>query len=543
MKNNTEDLVYLKPNVVIEALFDKWYAWSHIISPATAALNIKERHLKILKSFIQNPQIHEAAVKKPEMKGGPFIDYSKDRVEEIKDLYDLTIAKNQKMLLMADAIIELTKMLEKEATGYSLQPLYEKVPEILKGYVELVYDLNNNANFRFFEALLYKSEFYDESSQSITLQLINSDNERSFVLSTPRLEEENIIHCNIPFRDQAIDKLFKMLCEPDSFKSIKELLNINDQKENLFRSFFTDKQPKRYQGYSGNGIRTRYFGHASILIETGEIAILVDPVLSYDGYASDVPRFTSFDLPDIIDYVLITHNHQDHILFETLLQLRHRIKTIVVPRSSKGNLQDPDLKLMFNNIGFENVVELGDLESINFSKCIITGVPFLGEHADLDIRSKLCYHVELHNKFKVLLVADSCNMEPQIYKKVRNIINDVDVLFLGMECDGAPLSWLYGPLMPEKLSRDRDLTRRLAGSNCEQGISLINCFEPKAVFVYAMGLEPWLEFISSIKYTDQSRPIIESNKLIQNCLDKGIVSERLFGEKTIEYLNDLLHIN
>ena len=50
-----------------------------------------------------------------------------------------------------------------------------------------------------------------------------------------------------------------------------------------------------------------------------------------------------------------------------------------------------------------------------------------------------------------------------------------------------------------------------------------------------MGLEPWLEFISSIKYTDESRPIVESNLLIDTCNNRLIVAERLFGEKTIEY--------
>ena len=55
------------------------------------------------------------------------------------------------------------------ANVFSLEPLYEKVPEILKGYVELVYDLNNNPSFRFYEHLLYKSKYYKPSSQSISL--------------------------------------------------------------------------------------------------------------------------------------------------------------------------------------------------------------------------------------------------------------------------------------------------------------------------------------------------------------------------------------
>jgi len=526
---------YLKPNVALEALFDRWYAWSHLISPATAAMNVKDRHLKIMDSYVQNPKIHAAAVKKPEMLGGPFIDYDGKRVDEIKKLADEIRSKRAHLLRLADAINELNSLLQEHAKGYSLKPLYEKVPEILKGYVELYYDLNDHPNFRFFEALLYKSEFYDESAQTIALQLVESDTQRSFVLSTPRLDDENIIHAEIPFRHPAIDQLFKMKRTPGDYLEIKKALKIKPEQEKLFESLFTLEAPKEYGQYTGKGIRTRYFGHACILVETNEISILVDPLVSYDGYENDVPRFTTAHLPDQLDYVLITHNHQDHVLLETLLQLRHRIKNIVVPSSGKGNLQDPNLRLMFNHIGFDNVIELNDMETIVLDRCVITGLPFLGEHSDLDVRSKLCFHVNLHNKYKIVFAADSQNIEPKMYERVYNTVGDIDVLFLGMECDGAPLTWLYGPLLPKKMDRDKDQSRRLAGSDCREGMSIVNQFNPKDVFVYAMGLEPWLEFISSIRYTDQSKPIVESNLLLDKCRAKGINAERLFGEKTIEY--------
>jgi hypothetical protein len=48
-----------------------------------------------------------------------------------------------------------------------------------------------------------------------------------------------------------------------------------------------------------------------------------------------------------------------------------------------------------------------------------------------------------------------------------------------------------------------------------------------------MGQEPWLGHIMSLKYTEQSRPIIESNRLIQECANDGGYAERLFGEKEI----------
>ena len=46
-----------------------------------------------------------------------------------------------------------------------------------------------------------------------------------------------------------------------------------------------------------------------------------------------------------------------------------------------------------------------------------------------------------------------------------------------------------------------------------------------------MGQEPWLTYITSIQYTSDSRPIIESNRLVELCRKHGILSERLFGCK------------
>jgi hypothetical protein len=104
-----------------------------------------------------------------------------------------------------------------------------------------------------------------------------------------------------------------------------------------------------------------------------------------------------------------------------------------------------------------------------------------------------------------------------------------------MECDGAPLSWLYGPLLPEELDRNKDQSRRLAGSNFEKGKALVEAFHPSEVYVYAMGMEPWLEFISSIKYTAESLPIVDSNRMVEYCRQKELIAERLFGEKELLY--------
>lgn len=529
-KMTSYENLYLRQNIQVEPLIDGWYAWSHLIPPATAARNITERHLKIMDSYISNPQIHANAVKNPKMLGGPFIDYGGKQVDEIRALRDRIKKERAHLLELSAAIAALDGMLRESAKGHSLQSLYPKVPDILRGYVELVYDLNNQPSFRLIEALLYKSKYYDRSQQGLALSVIQED-DRPFVLSTPRLKSSDVLHLKRPFEDDCVDRLFELKTQPQPWPEIKEMLRVEDAQETLLRSFLVAEPPPVYQPYTAKGVRWRYFGHACILIESNGISMLFDPVLSYT-YESDISRYTYLDLPDKIDYVLITHNHQDHVLFETLLQIRHKIKNILVPRNGGGNLQDPSLKLLLENCGFQNVIEIAEMDEVRDSNVSITGLPFFGEHADLDIQTKLAWLVKIGPN-RLLFAADSCNIEPRLYEHIHREVGDVDALFLGMECDGAPLSWLYGPLLTQRLERAMDESRRLAGSNYEQGWSIVDLFHCREVYVYAMGQEPWLNYIMSIKYTAESRPMVESNRLIQACQERGVIAERLFGEKEI----------
>jgi len=525
-----EDLLYLRPNIQVEPLFDYWYAWPHLIPPATAARNLTERHIKIMDSYINAPQVHANAVKNPKLLGGPFIDYGGKRIDEIRNLREQTKRMRPHLIELSNAIASLDDILRTQAKGLSLQPLYNMVPDILKGYVELVYDLNHNASFRIIEPLLYRSRYYDRSAQSLMLSVLTGD-DRPFVLSTPRLESDSLFHLQAPFEHEVVDELFRLKTVPRRWGEIKEMLEAPEASERLVHSFLTPEPSPPYSPYRGSGMRWRYFGHACILLETSNLSMLFDPVLSYT-YESNISRYTYQDLPDSIDYVVITHNHQDHVLFETLLQIRHRVRNFIVPASSGGFLQDPSLKLILKNIGFRNVIELDQMESLEVENGSITALPFLGEHSDLNVQCKAAHLVRIGN-CSLLFAADSCNIEPRLYERLYSEIGDIDVIFLGMECDGAPLSWLYGPLLTRKIERAIDESRRLAGSNCDQAIDLVRRFNSKKAYVYAMGQEPWLGHIMSLKYTDQSRPIIESSRLIQECINHGIHAERLFGKKEV----------
>jgi L-ascorbate metabolism protein UlaG (beta-lactamase superfamily) len=325
--------------------------------------------------------------------------------------------------------------------------------------------------------------------------------------------------------------MFKMTTTPQPFAYIKDALGIANESNGLFATFFSENVPEPLRHFDGDGVRIRYFGHACILIETRDVSLLIDPVISYK-YNDEVERKTFVDLPEKIDYVLITHTHQDHMLFETLLQLRHKVKNIIVPRSSGGNLIDPSAKSILRAVGFDNVWELDELEQVEIPGGHIIGCPFLGEHGDLNVRTKLAYYIHLLGK-KILAVADSNNVESRLYRHLHETIGEIDVLFIGMECDGAPMSWLYGPLLTKPIIRKNDQSRRFDGSTCEKGMAIVDILKPKQVYVYAMGQEPWCSFLTSIRYTEESRPIVESNKLVTECLSRGLMAERLYGCKDI----------
>jgi L-ascorbate metabolism protein UlaG (beta-lactamase superfamily) len=95
-----------------------------------------------------------------------------------------------------------------------------------------------------------------------------------------------------------------------------------------YPSPFSDRPPFRV---AGGALRVTYIGHASFLIQTRDLNLLIDPV--YAKRASPVrwagparlnsPGVAFDDLPPI-DAVLVTHNHYDHLDLSALVSLNKR---------------------------------------------------------------------------------------------------------------------------------------------------------------------------------------------------------------------------
>lgn len=522
--------VYLKPNIQVDPLFNQWYAWNLLVPPVTAAINTLERHLKMMTSFVNAPAMHAAALKNPAMRGGPFIDLPASRVPEVRALIDATQARCAHLIEFARAMQQLNRLLQEKATGMAMESLYAEVPEALRGYVELCYDMGHHPSFRVLESLLYRSRYYATGCQSVSLAEISADRTRPFMLSTPRLQDDRAVCLPVPFADPRLDALFRMKREPRAFEDVASLFSDVVPAERL-RPLFTEAAPPPTPSYTGDGFRVRYLGHASLLIESREVTILTDPIVSYT-YDATPARFTYQDLPEKIDYVLITHSHHDHVHFETLLQLRHMVGTFVVPRNFDGFPHDPSLQLALAHTGFSNIREVRDLDEIAIPGGSIVALPFLGEHHDLNMQSRNTYRVEIGGR-SIIAMADACMLDNRITDHVIRLYGKSDVLFLGMECEGAPASWIYGPLFTRPLPRDVDQSRRARGSNFEEAVALVERLGSEAVFVYAMGQEPWLSHILDNELTQDSRSMIESRRLMEYCASRGVAAEHLFAQKEI----------
>jgi L-ascorbate metabolism protein UlaG (beta-lactamase superfamily) len=99
-----------------------------------------------------------------------------------------------------------------------------------------------------------------------------------------------------------------------------------------------------------------YLGHASVLIEVGDVRVMTDPVLRPGASmlhrmpgAADIRHYTEVDL------VLISHLHHDHLDLPSLRRLRDE-PLIVVPQGAEAWMRSK---------GFTNVTELSPGDTLS----------------------------------------------------------------------------------------------------------------------------------------------------------------------------------
>lgn len=114
-----------------------------------------------------------------------------------------------------------------------------------------------------------------------------------------------------------------------------------------------------------------WFGHSSYFLRLDGRNFLVDPV--FNSYASPVPftnrrypvtqDYTPEDMPEI-DFLLITHDHWDHLDEKSVKKLKSKIKQIIVPLGVGRYFQDWgfDKQIIIERDWFQTAVEADSLK-------------------------------------------------------------------------------------------------------------------------------------------------------------------------------------
>jgi len=126
-----------------------------------------------------------------------------------------------------------------------------------------------------------------------------------------------------------------------------------------------DTPPDRVDG---ERVRLSFVGHASWLIQTAGLNILVDPVwservspVSFAGPKRHNDPGIAFDALPNIDVVLVSHGHYDHLDIRTLSKVTARFTPrVVTPLGNDLTMLEKDSKIRVEAFDWHDRVELSD---------------------------------------------------------------------------------------------------------------------------------------------------------------------------------------
>lgn len=498
----------LSTSVIAEPLILQWYAQPWLYSPKTAAFLLINEKLPLLEQYLEDSDIANQANQWQELKNAAFVALDNKHFNAVENLYNLMKGCLQKHHDFIATFFELNEAILKNDSIEQAEQLIKTLPEGLRPYVEIYYELNHQLQFSLSEPLLYHSNYFLKDKQSIRLYSTTTD-ERPPVNTTPRVDFNNSNQIHQPFDSDWLSQLFQTRFKPTTAEELKDTLDI-DISDSQWSQHFTEHKPNKNDCFEG----TKYIGHASLLMSHQGKHILIDPVIPAK-YTNCSDRYSWDDLPSRIDAILITHSHTDHFNIETLMQLKGITNNIIVPSTSPF-LLDPSLKRILENLGFKQITVVDPLDNIALSDAFkITAIPFQGEHAGFGIMGKTGYCIQ-RNQHKSLALADCNILNPSTYEFIQNKIGDVDAIFISLECEGAPLDWLVKPFYKDTIPWEISSKRKWVAADAQQIIQLCQIFSCNNVYLYAMGFEPWLKPIMEVDYDNKISN--ELKALRRNCL-------------------------
>lgn len=227
-----------------------------------------------------------------------------------------------------------------------------------------------------------------------------------------------------------------------------------------------------------------WFGHSSYLLQVDEIRILVDPVFSKAASpVSFVNKsfkgtnvYTPEDIPEV-DYLIISHDHWDHLDYKTATALKERISKVVCGLGVGEH---------FEYWGFDknNIIELDWDENVNFGNGFIVHCfpvrHFSGRGLSPNQSLWASFLVET-SSMKIYIGGDSGY--DTHFEKIGKLFEEIDLAIL--EAGQYDKDWKYIHMMPEEIlqaTKDLNAKKLLPAHNSK----------------YALANHPWDEPLSKI---------------------------------------------
>lgn len=228
-----------------------------------------------------------------------------------------------------------------------------------------------------------------------------------------------------------------------------------------------------------------WFGHSSYLIRINGLNVLVDPVfsgrtspVSYAGTKAfdGADSYKAADMPHI-DILVITHDHYDHLDYETILKLKDKVGTFVTSLGVGAHLE-------YWGVPAEKIKELDWWETATINNDTkFTAAPARHFSGRGFIRNKTLWSSFIFktNGYSIYLGGDSGY--DQHFKKIGNEYGPFDLAIL--EDGQYNVSWSNIHMMPEETAQ--------AASDLKAKVLL-----PVHWGKFSLATHPWDESISRV---------------------------------------------
>jgi UDP-MurNAc hydroxylase len=227
-------------------------------------------------------------------------------------------------------------------------------------------------------------------------------------------------------------------------------------------------------------------GQACTLIETKNERILVDPWIIgpcnvNTWYTLRNKAATKKDIPTDVDYIYISHEHQDHFQEETLREFDKKTP-IYICKFPTGRFYNEIVKL-----GFKNIIELSSWEPEKLSEDLeITAIKnpdIMFEDSALLIKSKE----------GTIFCQTDCKMDFQSLKKVNAAKPDIG-FFMYSVANWYPDAYNYSK------EKHNEIAKKRKANKINGFVNYVNVVKPKYAIAYAGG--PLFPHKSQLKLND-----------------------------------------